>query len=145
MSFPSQSNNPWYEEFHQPHSDEALVALHEIDLAEPRPGFYDCLQVKSCLMAGKYMYATSKGEHMSPLNVALWSICKSSLNVLKVCKSVASRYLTFYAAGKEEHAEVSINPDNAHNVLNIQVQKIENKKLGGVKKILAREAKKDKT
>ena len=90
------------------------------------------------------MYAASKGEHMSPLKVALWSICKSSLNSLKVCKSVASRYSTSYAAGKEEHAEVSINPDNAHNVLNIQVQKIENKKLG-VRKILAREAKKDKT
>ena len=41
-----QSNNPWYKEFHQPHSDEALVALQEIYLAEPRPGFYDCLQVK---------------------------------------------------------------------------------------------------
>ena len=45
---------------------------------------------------------------MSPPNVPLWSICKSSLNVLKMCKSVASRYLTSYAAGKEEHAEVSI-------------------------------------
>ena len=75
----------------------------------------------------------------------LWSICKSSLKVLKVCKSVASRYLTSYAAGKEEHAEVSINPENSHNVLNVQVQRIENKKLGGVRKILAREAKQEKT
>ena len=66
--------------------------------------------------AGRYMYAASNGEHMSPLIVALWSICKSSLNVLKVCKSVASRYLTSYAAGKEEHAEVFINPDKAHDV-----------------------------
>ena len=140
-----QSNVPWYKEFHQPHSEEALVALQEIDLAEPRPGFYNCLQVTSTLMAGKYMYAATRGEHMSPLNVALWSICKSSLNVLKVCKSVASRYLTSYAAGKEEHADVAINPENAHNVLNVQVQKIENKKLGGVRKILAREAKQDKT
>ena len=140
-----QSHEPWYKEFHQPHSKEALEALQEIGLAEPRPGFFNELQVTSVLKAGKYMYAAQRGEHMSPLNVALWSICKSSLNVLKVCKSVASRYLTSYAAGKEEHADVSINPDNAHNVLNVQVQKIENKKLGGVRKILAREAKKEKT
>ena len=106
-----RSTNPWYKEFHQLHSDEALVALQEIDLAEPRPGFYDCLQVKSCLMAGKYMYAASKGGHMSPLKGASWSVCKSNLNVSKVCKSVASRYLTSYAAGKE-HAEFSINPYN---------------------------------
>ena len=140
-----QSNVPWYKKFHQPHSEEALVALQEIDLAEPRPGFDNSLQVTTTLMAGKYMYAATRGEHMSPLNVALWSICKSSLNVLKVCKSVASRYLTSYAAGKEEHADVAINPENSHNVLNVQVQKIENKKLGGVRKILAREAKQDKT
>ena len=140
-----QSHVPWYKEFHQPHTHEALEVLQEIDLAEPMPGFFNTLQVTSTLKAGKYMYAAQKGEHMSPLNVALWSICKSSLNVLKVCKSVASRYLTSYAAGKEEHADVSINPDNAHNVLNVQVKKIENKKLGGVRKILAREAKHDKT
>ena len=96
-------------------------------------------------MAGKYMYAAQKGEHMSPLNVALWSITRSSLNVLKECKSVASRYLTSYAAGKEEHADVSINPEKAHNVLNVQVQKIENEKLGGVRKSLARETKQQKT
>ena len=95
------------------------------------------------LKAGEYKHAAQKGEHMSPLNVALWSICKSSLNVLKVCKSVASRYLASYAAGKEEHAEVSINTDNSHNVLYLQVQKIENIKLGGVRKILAREAKQE--
>ena len=140
-----QSHVPWYKEFHQPHTHEALEVLQEIDLAEPMPGFYNTLQVTSTLKAGKYMYAAQKGEHMSPLNVPLWSICKSSLNVLKVCKSVASRYLTSYAAGKEEHAEVSINPENSHNVLNVQVQKIENKKLGGVRKILAREAKQEKT
>ena len=79
------------------------------------------------------------------MNVPLWSICKSSLNVLNVCKSVASRYLTSYAAGKKEHAEVAINPENAHNVSNVQVQKIENKKLGRVRKILAREDEQDKT
>ena len=140
-----QSHVPWYKEFHQPHSHEALEALQELGLAEARPGYYNELQVTSTLMAGKYMYASQKGEHMSPLNVALWSITRSSLNVLKVCKSVASRYLTSYAAGKEEHADVSINPDNAHNVLNVQVQRIENKKLGGVRKILARETKQHKT
>ena len=134
-----QSHVPWYKEFHQPHSEEALEALQEIQLAEPRPGVYDCLQVTSTLKAGKYMYAATSGEHMSPLNVALWSICKSSLNVLKVCKSVASRYLTSYAAGKEEHVEVAINPDNAHNVLDVKVLKTENKKLAGVRKILARQ------
>ena len=138
----TESHVPWYKEFHQPHTDEALEVLQETDLAEPMPGFHDTLQVTSTLKAGKYMYAAQKGEHMSPLNVALWSICKSSLNVLKVCKSVASRYLTSYAAGKE-HAEVSINPDNSHNVLNVQVQKTEKKKLGGVRK--AREAKQEKT
>ena len=122
-----QSHVPWYKEFHQPHTHEALEVLQEIDLAEPMPGFFDTLQVTSTLKAGKYMYAAQKGEHMSPLNVPLWSICKWSLNVLKVCKSVASRYLTSYAAGKEEHAEVSINPENSHNVLNVQVLKIENK------------------
>ena len=140
-----QSHVPWYKEFHQPHSVEALEALQEIQLAEPRPNFFNELQVTSILKAGKYMYAAQRGEHMSPLNVPLWSIVKSSLNVLKVCKSVASRYLTSYAAGKEEHADVSINPDNAHNVLNVKVQNIENKKLGGVRKILAREAKQRKT
>ena len=140
-----QSHVPWYKEFHQPHSREALEALQELGLAEARPGYSNELQVTSTLMAGKYMYAAQKGEHMSPLNVALWSITKSSLNVLKVCKSVASRYLTSYAAGKEEHADVSINPANAQNVLNVQVQKIENKKLGGVRKILARETKEQKT
>ena len=128
----------------QPHTHDALEVLQEIDLAEPMPGFHDTLQVTSTLKAGKYMYAAQKGEHMSPLNVALGSICRSSLNVLKVCKSVASRYLTSYAAGKEEHAEVSINPDTTHNVLNVQVQKMENIKLGGVRKISAREAKQDK-
>ena len=91
------------------------------------------------------MYAAARGEHMSPLNIALWSICKSSLNVLKVCESVASRYLIPYAAGKKEHVEVAIDPENAHNVLNVLVHKIENKKLGGVGMILAREAKQDKT
>ena len=140
-----QSHVPWYKEFHQPHSVESLEALQEIQLAEPRPAFFNELQVTSTLKAGKYMYAAQRGEHMSPLNVPLWSILKSSLNVLKVCKSVASRYLTSYAAGKEEHADVSINPDNAHNVLNVKVQNIENKKLGGVRKILAREAKQQKS
>ena len=125
-----QSHVPWYKEFHQPHSKEALEGLQELGLAEARPGYYNELQVTSTLMAGKYMYTAQKGEHMSPLNVALWSITRSSLNVLKVCKSVASRYLTSYAAGKEEHADVSINPEKAHNVLNVQVQKIENEKLG---------------
>ena len=61
---------------------------------------------------------------------------------LQIC---SVQVFNFLCCWMEEHAEVSINPDNAHNVLNIQVQKIENKKLGGVKKILAREAKKDKT
>ena len=122
-----QSHVPWYKEFHQPHTHEALEVLQEIDLAEPMPGFFNTLQVTSTLKAGKYMYAAQEGEHMSPPNVPLWSICKSSLNVLKMCKSVASRYLTSYAAGKEEHAEVSINPENSHNVLNVQVLKIENK------------------
>ena len=140
-----QSHVPWYKEFHQPQSVEALEALQEIQLAEPRPNFFNELQVTSILKAGKYMYAAQRGEHMSPLNVHLWSIVKSSLNVLKVCKSVASRYLASYAAGKEEHADVSINPDNAHNFLNVKVQNIENKKLGGVRKILAREAKQQKT
>ena len=90
------------------------------------------------------MYAAQKGEHMWPLNVPLWSITKSSIIVLKVCKSFATRYLTSYAAGKEEHAKVSINPDKAFNVLNVDVQKIENKKIGGIRKNLAREAKKKK-
>ena len=116
-----------------PPAREALEALQELGLAEASPGYFNVLQVTSTLMAGKYMYGAQKGEHMSPLNVALWSITKSSLNVLKVCKSVASRYLTSYTAGKEEHADVSMNPANSHNV---QVQKIENKKLG-VRKILA--------
>ena len=140
-----QSHVPWYKEFHQPHSVEALEALQEIQLAEPRPNFFSELQVTSILKAGKYMYAAQRGEHMSPLDVPLWSIVKSSLKVLKVCKSVASRYLTSYAAGKEEHVDVSINPDNANNVLNVKVQNIENKKLGGVRKILAREAKQQRT
>ena len=140
-----QSHVPWYKEFHQPHSVEALEALQEIQLAEPRPNFFNELQVTPILKAGKYMYAAQRGEHMSPLNVPLWSIVKSSLNVLKVCKSVASHYLTSYAAGNEEHADVSNNPDNAHNFLNVEVQNIENKKLGGVRKILARETKQQKT
>ena len=75
---------------------------------------------------------------MSPLNVALRSICISIVNVLKVCKSVASSYLTSYAAGKEEHAAVSINPDNTHNVLKLKMER------WAVSKILARDAKQEK-
>ena len=137
-----QSHVTWYREFHQPHSLEDLEALHELDLAEPRPGYFNELQVTTILKAGKFMYAATAGEHMSPLNVALWSIVRSSLNVLKVCKSVASRYLTSYAAGKEEHFDVSMNAANSSHVFNVKVQKVENKKLGGVRKILA-QSKKD--
>ena len=140
-----ESHVPWYKEFHQPHSNEALEALSELGLAEPLPGTETGFQVTSTLKAGKYMYAAQKGEHMSPCNVPLWSITKSSLNVLKVCHSVAHRYLTSYTAGKEEHADVNIHPDNSHNVCNVRVQNIQNKKLGGVRKILAREAKQNKT
>ena len=64
---------------------------------------------------------------MSPLNAALWIIVRSSLNVLKVCNSVASRYLTSYATGKE-HADVSMNAANSSHLLNVKVQKVENKK-----------------
>ena len=138
------SHGIWYKEFHQPHSKEALQALQCLNLAEPRLGYTDELQVTTTLRAGKYMYAASAGEHMSPLNVPLWSIVKSSLNVLKVCKSVASRYLTSYAAGKEEHADVNINPDNSSNRLNIRVENVQNKKIGGVRKILSRETKNQK-
>ena len=126
------------------HSKEALEALQYLNLAEHRKGYTDELQVTTTLKAGKYMYAASARQHMSPLNVPLWSIVKSSLNVLKVCKSVASRYLTSYAAGKEEHADVNINPKNSSNGLNIRVENVQNKKIGGVGKILSRETKDQK-
>ena len=63
------------------HSKEALEALQENQLAEQMPGVFDSLQVTSTQKAGKYMYAATSGEHMSQLNVALWSICKSSLTL----------------------------------------------------------------
>ena len=123
-----ESHVPWYKEFHQPHSEEALEALSELGLAEPLPGIEKGLQVTSTLKAGKYMYAAQKGEHMSPCNVPLWSITKSSLNVLKVCHSVARRYLMSYTAGKEESADVNIHPHNSHNICNVRVQNIQKKK-----------------
>ena len=128
------SHGIWYREFHQHHSKEALEALQYLNLAEPRLGYTDELQVTTTLKAGKYMYAASAGEHMSPLNVPLWSTMKSSFKVLKVRKSVASRYLTSYAAGKEDHADVSINPDISPNRLNIRVENVQNKKIGGSEK-----------
>ena len=138
------SHGIWYREFHQPHSKEALEALQYLNLAEPRLGYTDEPQVTTTLKAGKYMYAASAGKHMSPLNVPLWSIVKSSLNVLKVCKSVASKYLTSYAAGKEEHGDVNINPDNSSNRLNNRVENVQNKKIGGIRKTLSRETKDQK-
>ena len=87
------------------------------------------------------MYAASAGEDMSPLNVPLWSDVKSSLNALKVCKSVGSRHLTSYAAGNEEHADVNNNRDNLPKRLNLRVENVRNKKVEGVRKILSRETK----
>ena len=133
-----QSHVMWYKEFNQHHTEDVFRILKDIGLAEKRPGFDRDFQVKEVLRAGKFMYAASLGEHMSPLNVSLWAIVRSSINVLKICHSMASKYLTSYAAGKEEHAEVTFRPTNFTSV-SADCKNLENKKIGGVRRILQQE------
>ena len=72
---------------------------------------------------------------------------RSSMNVLKICHSVASKYLTSYAAGKEEQAyilsrpkELTFCPAN-FTLVTAERKNTGNKTIGGVRIILQQDIK----
>ena len=115
-----------------PQSKEALLLMQQLDLAYPRVGVDDDYDVCSSLKGGKFMYPADIGEHLSPLNICLFRLTKSSMNVQVSDRYLCARYIAKYAAGIEERATSKIVSANTNDSLAVNVQRIHNKKISGV-------------
>ena len=114
------------------HSDEALEKLHHLDLAVPSRSRDHTYDVCSILQGGKYEYPASSDEHLSPFNVLLFVLTKSSQN-LQLCDDyLSARYIAKYAAGIEERADARVDPVTFRDI-NVHTKGIRNIKLAGVK------------
>ena len=109
--FPAQKQSHChsYYSFNIDHTEEALDILHQLQLSVDDDRFFYVGSVTNELESGKYTYATSKLEHVSPTSAKLFSITLFSCNVQRISRRMSERYLNKYASGKEEHAVVRIN------------------------------------
>ena len=76
------------------------------------------------------------GEHLSPMNISLFRLTKSSMNVQVSDRYLCARYIAKYAAGIEERATSKIVSANTDDSLAVNVQRILTKKISGVKAAL---------
>ena len=127
-----QSHCNWYETFQSDHSDVAFKVMQEIGLATDDNNFKFGKKVKEEMQSGKHEYAASRGEHYSPTSAKLFALTRSSSNVLRIDKKMAERYLRKYAAGKEEHALVKLQPNQSFNQIEAVDEGIINMKVTGV-------------
>ena len=80
---------------------ETLRILEQMQLAENLTGFNGVKVVKDPLKSQKMMYAASTGEHIQPTSAALFSILKSSTNILMTpAGKFSASYLTQYLTKK---------------------------------------------
>ena len=128
-----QSHCNWYETFKIDHSDAAFQVMKKIDLAVEDDNFKFGMKETKHMESGKFKYAATKGEHLSPTSAKLFALTRSSSNVLRISKRMAERYLHKYAAGKEEHALVKLQPDNSFDNVKAVSEGIVNFKITGVK------------
>ena len=114
------------------HSDEALEKLFYLDLAVPSSSKDNTFDICPSLQGGKYEYPASSDEHLSPFNVLLFALTKSSQN-LQICDEyLSARYIAKYAAGVEERADARVDPITFKDV-KVKTKGMRNIKVAGVK------------
>ena len=144
--FPAQKQSHChsYYSFNIDHSEEAHDILQQLGLSVDDERFFYNRKVTEELESGKFTYAASKLEHVSPTSAKLFAITLSSCNVQRISRRMCERYLNKYAAGKEEHAVVRIKPFKSSNLYTADTEDIQNRKITGVQNVLAESEKLEK-
>ena len=144
--FPAQKQSHChsYYSFNIDHSEEAHDILQQLQLSVDDERFFFVRNVTEELECGKFTYAASKLEHVSPTSAKLFALTLSSCNVQRISRRMSERYLNKYAAGKEEHAVVRIKPFKSDKLYTAETEDIQNKKISGVQHVLAESEKLEK-
>ena len=124
------SNVVWLKEIPVQYSDDALKILKDLGLCETLDGVDELSQELKCY---KFSYPAVKGEHVMPNSPSLFALTKSSGNILLITKLMSAKYLNKYAAGKEEHGQVTIKSGSSIDSYKVSTTDIENQKISKVK------------
>ena len=126
------SNVVWMKEIPVQYSADALKVLTDLGLCYYSDGVEELSQELRCY---KFSYPAVKGEHVMPNSPSLFALTKSSGNILLITKLMSAKYLNKYAAGKEEHGQVTIKSGSSVDSYKVSTNDIENKKITSVKLI----------
>ena len=119
------SNTVWLKEIPVQYSDDALKVLKDLGLCYVTQGEDVLAEDLKCF---KFSYPAVKGEHVMPNSASMFALTKSSGNILLITKLMSAKYLNKYAAGKEEHCQVTIKSGSSIDNYQVKSDEIENNK-----------------
>ena len=138
----------WELSIDKQYPEDALRLMEKIGMAKKTEGSAPWLKSAGVMMSHKYMYAAAKDEHIVPTNSHLFTITRSSTNLLAVTEDFACAYLTDYLTKKEEHADGSLLCGGDGKSFRLRNEGIVNRHLSSVRHFMKidkqRERKKEK-
>ena len=139
-----ESHCHWKMNINVQYPEAALQIMKDIGMAKRVEGYDNWLLPDGKMSCEKWMYASSKGEHIIPTNVHLFCLTKSSTNVLALTGSFVSAYLTHYITKVEEHADARITVCEGGKSFRLRDEGIVNRGLSSVRHFMKEDKKRER-